>query len=161
MISTAGLALAPAPTMIVHSDLLGPLSVASDEVLEFPDGLFGFPECRSFVLVPAEREGLYWLQSSAHSTLAFLLVDPFLFFEDFAVDVSRADLADLAAEDATEIAILAIVTLPGSRQDSPTANLQGPLALNLRGRRAKQLAVSESDFGVRCPIDLMSGAPRD
>lgn len=155
-----GLALARRPGMIVHSSLLGPLSVAPAELLEFPDGLYGFPECRQFVLVPAEKEGLYWLQSAEHSTLAFLLVDPFLHFDGYAVDIPPADLSGLAAEHPSDIVILAIVTLPRTRHERLTANLQGPLAVNLAQQRAKQLAVSESDFGVRCEFDI-NGAGAD
>ena len=64
--------------MIVESELLGEVSVEQDELITFPTGLLGFPACREFVLIPSEREGLYWLQSAEPSPLAFLLVDPFL-----------------------------------------------------------------------------------
>lgn len=144
----------PAP-MIVHSDLLGPITVDADELLEFPQGLYGFPECRSFVLVPSERDGMYWLQSADYTPLAFLLVDPFLFFEEYVVDLPSTEMAELAADPDSNVAILAIVSLPGSRAEKPTANLQGPVAINLTGGRGKQIAISDSDFGVRCPFDLM------
>lgn len=152
--NNAGLALAPAPVMIVRSDLLGSLEMRPEEVLEFSAGLFGFPECRSFVLVPAERDGLYWLQSTDHSTLSFLLADPFLFYDGYAVELSPQDLEMLRAQDPTDVLILAIVTLPRSRDELPTANLQGPLAINMRGQVALQLALVEGEFGLRCPLRL-------
>lgn len=153
MNSNAALALLDEPGMIISSDLFGSLTVSPEELIDFPGGLFGFPECRGFVLIPAERTGLYWLQSAEHGALAFLLVDPFLFFDGYAVDVAPVDLADLGGESA-EIAILAIVTLPRERGGQPTANLQGPLAVNLALRTGKQLAIAESQFGVRCPFSL-------
>lgn len=149
-----GLALASEPTMVVESDLLGPLSVTPEELIDFPTGLFGFPECQRFVLVPAPREGMFWLQSADHSPLVFLLVDPFQFFDGYSVELGAAELADLRATEPADVVILAIVTLPRSRSETPTANLQGPLALNLGERRARQLAISDSKFGVRCPVDL-------
>jgi flagellar assembly factor FliW len=159
MKSAAALALAAPPRMFVNSDMLGPLDVADDEVIEFAAGLFGFPECRAFVLVPAERDGLFWLQSADHSALVFLLVDPFVFFEGYSVDLTSIDRAELQAFDAADVAVLAIVTLPRSRAQQPTANLQGPLALNLRSRRGKQIALADSEFGLRRPIDLSRAAP--
>jgi flagellar assembly factor FliW len=33
-------------------------------------------------------------------------------------------------------------------------NLQGPLAFNVPEKRAKQIAIPNSEFGVRYPIDL-------
>jgi flagellar assembly factor FliW len=155
---TAALALATDSRMIVASDLLGDLHVETDEVIRFDAGIFGFPECRDFVLVPAEQDGLYWLQSVEHATLAFLLVDPFTYFEGYAVDLSFPDRADLGAREAAEVAILAIVTLPRTRSGTPTANLQGPIALNLGARRGKQIALADSDFGVRRALDLSRAA---
>ncbi|MDQ6827245.1 MAG: flagellar assembly protein FliW [Gemmatimonadota bacterium] len=140
--------------MLVHSDLLGPISVSAGEIIIFPAGLFGFPECRSFVLVATARDGMFWLQSAEYGTLAFLVVDPFLFFADYSVDLAPIELAKLEAKDATDIAVLTIVTLPRSRDDIATANLQGPIAFNLGSRLAKQIAIPDSDFGVQCPIDL-------
>lgn len=155
MSPNAALALAfDAPAMTVKSDLLGPLSVAPEEVIAFPSGLFGFPECRRFVLVPGAREGTYWLQSAEHGALAFLLVDPFLFFHDYAVDLGATDRAELEVEDASDVLVLTIVTLPRTRREPPTTNLQGPVAFNLRTRRGKQVAISERDLGLRVPVDL-------
>jgi flagellar assembly factor FliW len=149
------LAAVATPTrMIVNSDLLGPLEVDEDEIVHFSAGLFGFPECRNFVFLPADREGMYWLQSTDHGTLAFLLADPFRFFDGYTVDLAPADRTDLIAHSPSDVVILAIVTLPRRGETLPTANLQGPIAINLEARRAKQLALSESPFGIRSPIDL-------
>lgn len=149
---------APAPehsrSMIVPSDVLGPLTVAEEELLRFPGGLLGLPDRRAFVLLQADREGVYWLQSAEDSALAFVLVDPFLFVKGYAVDVSPAILAELGAEEPGEVAILTLVTLPGSRDGQPTTNLQGPLALNLASGLGKQLVIQDSEFGMRAPVAL-------
>lgn len=144
--------------MTIASDLLGPLEAEQDELFKFPQGLFGFPDCSSFVLLGAEREGLYWLQSAEFSSLAFLLVDPFPFFPGYAVDLTDADMADLGVQGPDEVSILAIVTLPGSIEDSPTANLQGPLALNMRTRTARQIVLEADEVGTRCDFRLEPAA---
>jgi flagellar assembly factor FliW len=158
MTSSAALAIVPdALRMIVDSDLLGSLSIEPGALITFPAGLLGLPECRTFALVAAAREGMFWLQSAEHSALTFLLVDPFVFFPGYAVDLQPADLAELGGgrhAAASQIAVLAIVTLPGSRDELPTANLQGPLAIDLATRRGKQVVISDREFGVSCPVDL-------
>lgn len=140
--------------LTVRSDLLGDLQVRSTDALYFANGLLGFPECRRFALVRAEHEGLFWLQSFEYSTLAFLLVDPFAAFPEYSIDVAPTQLADLGAYRPADIALLSVVTLPAAPTEQPTANLQGPIAINFATRAAKQLVLSETDFGVRCPIDL-------
>lgn len=160
MSAATALAHAPRTQMIVESELLGTLTVPDEEVIRFPTGLFGFPDHQDFLLLPAEQEGLYWLQSTESEALAFLLADPFVFFDGFSVELSPGDRHDLRANEASEIAVLAIVTLPRSPREQPTANLQGPLALNLKAQRAKQLAIPDSDFGLRAPLDLTKAAAR-
>ncbi|MEP6493430.1 MAG: flagellar assembly protein FliW [bacterium] len=149
--------------LTVRSDLLGDLSVRSADALMFPAGMLGFPECRRFALVRAERDGLFWMQSMEYSTLVFLLVDPFAVVTNYSIDVAPSQLADLGAHRPPDIGLLSVVTLPGAAGDKPTANLQGPIAINFATRTAKQIVLSETDFGVRVPIDLqqlMSGSEK-
>jgi flagellar assembly factor FliW len=138
----------------VSSDLLGELQIRSAESMYFANGLLGFPECRRFALVRAEHDGLFWLQSMDYSALVFLLVDPFIAVHGYSIDVAPTQLADLGAYRPADIALLSVVTLPGRAGESATANLQGPIAINFATNSAKQLVLSETDFGVRVPIDL-------
>src|SRR5205085_11736664 len=96
----------------------------------------------------------FWLQSMEYSTLVFLLVDPFAVVTDYAIDVPPSQLATLGAYRPADIGLLSVVTLPSGAQHQPTANLQGPIAINFATRSAKQVVMSETDFGVRVPIDL-------
>lgn len=139
--------------MLIQSDLLGSHNVEPAQLFRFAKGLFGFPECHDFALLPAERAGLYWLQSVEHSTLTFLLVDPFLYFPGYEIDVADGDIRELAVEAEEDLSVLAIVTLPRTTVEKPTANLQGPVAFNLRTRLGKQLALEESELATRCPFD--------
>lgn len=137
----------PMPSMItVASDILGTLSVDSTSVLTFPRGLLGFPECRSFVLLPSERADVYWLQSLDYSSLAFLLVDPFIFFEGYTLDLAATDVH---AASPDEVSVLAIVTLPAAPGEPPTANLQGPVVIHTRLSEGTQVVLAESSYGIR------------
>lgn len=151
--TSAALAYSMPSTTTVASDLLGPLSVESSAVLTFPKGILGFPECREFVLLPSEREHVYWLQSVEYSSLAFLLVDPFVFFDGYTVDLAATELArQPSAPD--EVTVLAIVTLPGSQAERPTANLQGPIVIDVRTAQGHQVVVQDSRYGIREAFDL-------
>ena len=147
--------------MTVESATVLPLAVpgADDSLIQrvtFPAGLFGFPECRDFRLSATTRPGLYWLRSSEHEALAFLLADPFLFFPEYTVDLSEGDLAGLASEDPSDLAVLAIVTLPRSAGEALTANLQGPVIVNLARRIARQVVLQDSRFGLRCTFGVQA-----
>jgi len=140
--------------VLVESNLLGELHVKPSDVLLFPAGLLGFPECRRFALLRGGREGLFWLQSMEYPTLAFLLADPFTIDSSYSFDVQPSQIADLGADDLADVGLLSVVTLPASRDEQPTVNLQGPLLINFKTRQAKQVVSGDEQFGVRCPVDL-------
>ncbi len=143
----------PVDGVVFESQLLGSMAVPEHQIFNFHQGLFGFPEAHRFALLPAQRDGLFWLQSQEFEALTFLLVDPFACVEDYAVDLGPKDVGELMPKDASEIAVLAILTLPNKRRETATVNLQGPLALNHKKRVGKQLAL-ESAYGIRFPVAL-------
>jgi len=147
------IAVTPAPTthsLTAEADAdqspIGPIRI------EFADGLIGLPEQRAFLLSRAAAPGTFWLESAEYERLAFLLVDPFPFFDGYSVELDSAQLRDVLADDPSDIAVLAIVTLPPEPDGVCTANLQAPLAINLRTGRARQIVLAHTDFGTRCPL---------
>ena len=140
--------------IVVRSDLLGDLNVRSTDLLHFPAGMLGFPECRRFALLRGGRDGLFWLQSMEYSALVFLLVDPFAIEENYSFDVQPAQIAELGPGESSDIGLLAVVTLPANQGQLPTVNLQGPLVINFKTRYAKQVVSGDDQHAVRRPLDL-------
>lgn len=139
---------------VLRSDLFGDLVVADSDLIEFPEGLLGFPECRTWALLRGTKAGTAWLQSAEHSALVFLLVDPFVFFEGYSAELSDSELRRLRSKDPSEIAVFSIVTLPSAGETMCFANLQGPVVMNLLERRGVQVVLGEGPFGVRAPVPL-------
>lgn len=121
--------------------------------IHLPTGLHGFPNCREFVVFPSGTSGLYWLQSMDRAPLYFLLADPFVFFRNFSLELSAADLLSIGADDSTRLAILVVVTLPGNEKDPCTANLQAPLLLDVVSGQGCQL-VLPGTHPLRAPLSL-------
>ncbi len=147
--------IAPSETeCVVRSALLGALQVPQGQIFGFDHGILGFPEARGFALVPVRTDGLFWLQSTDFEALTFLLADPFGLVEGYAVDLGGHELGDLAPDEPSDLLVLSILTLPHTPDESATANLQGPLALNLSKRRGRQIVLQDSPWGVRWPVAL-------
>lgn len=140
----------------VETRLFGTIDIPDDQRITLPDGVLGFSSCHDFALLPAGPANFYWLQSLEHATLAFLLVDPFPYFEGYAIDVPDPVVAHLRAERADEVSVLAILTLAGPGEGA-TANLQGPILLNLSSRIGQQFVVQNSPYTTRerIPADRM------
>lgn len=140
---------------VVESTLLGTITVHADQVFKFERGILGFPDTRTFALVRANGEGMFWLQSTEFEALTFLLVDPFRYVEEYSVDLGPQDLGELNPDDASEMLVLSIMTLPRKKGDTATVNLQGPIALNLAMMRGRQVVLQDSPYGVRHPVQLL------
>ncbi|MGI9625291.1 MAG: flagellar assembly protein FliW [Longimicrobiales bacterium] len=137
----------------IASRVLGEIQVTEEGTLTFPTGVLGFPEARDFTLVTTSREGFYWLQSLEHDTLTFLVMDPFLHVPDFSIEIDDEEMGVLGTE-ASEIIVLAVVTLPAGPDDSLTANLQGPLVINSAKGIGRQLILDDSPYGLRHTLDI-------
>jgi flagellar assembly factor FliW len=143
------------PDMLeVLSPVLGKIRIPQTEGFSFDQGLLGFPEVSDFVLIPAKQSGAFWLQSTEHPPLTFLLIDPFEWVDGFTLTLPDADLGPVMPDLPEDVVILAILTLGGPDHDGPTVNLQGPVALNLKNRRGRQIVLLDSEWGIRHPISF-------
>ena len=142
------------PTVAIDSLVLGPLHVPATSVFHFANGLHGFETFTEFALVPAAREGLFWLQALASRDVVFLLIDPFVASPGFEVDLGATERASLQLSNPMDVLVLAIVTLPAGGDTAPTANFRGPIVLNSRVRVASQVMSAVQGHEVRTPIDL-------
>lgn len=130
---------------------LGGVDVPESQLLQFPDGLRGFPHCRAWVLLAGEAADTLWLQSADEPGLALLLVDPFNRYAGFALDVPDTAVQALGATQPDELLVFAPLTL-GHAGERATANLRGPILINWQTRRGMQLVVDGGPWTVREPL---------
>lgn len=142
---------ASATDLVIQTQCFGAIRAASEDLLTFAGGLYGFPDCHQFILLPAGHD-LWWLQSAEHASLFFLLADPFPAVPGYAVDLGAVDRMALGAPAPDDVAIFAVVNLRPA--GPPTLNLQGPIAVNLRTRQGRQLAIADSAYGVSAPFTM-------
>ena len=135
-------------SLMITSQRFGELEIGDDQLLTMPDGLFGFPTCTQFALLPSGRDGFFWLQSTQAPTITFLIVDPFVYFDGYTVDLTGPLLQRLDTSEPSHVNVYSIVTLPGATGDA-TANLQGPLVFNVVSRQGFQAVIQDSEFGTR------------
>ena len=128
--------------MKVATKAYGLIDVDERQKIIFPQGLFGFETLTEYLLLDAERQPFYWLQSVEVEQVAFVLVSPFLFRPDYEVNISNEELAEIGIHSPEKALIFSIVTIPPD--GSPmTANLQGPLVINRDTRTGKQAILSD------------------
>jgi flagellar assembly factor FliW len=138
-----------------------PLAVAAADVPElvFATGLPGFPGERRFALVRwGAFEGPYSLMVDLDNPdVRFLVMPPYVFFPDYVVDLDDAIAAKIHLDKAESCLLLVIVTL-GSTPEDATANLLGPVVINLETREGVQAVLAESGYSTRVPLRAPSAA---
>ena len=141
--------------MKVKTKPFGEIEVSEKQLLTFPEGLFGFEDMHNFVMLDTDAGSpFYWLQALDIPDIAFLVIEPRFVMADYSLDVDPSDLDDLELKEEDDLLCLSIVTI----YDNPkniTVNLLGPLAVNRKNHKGKQLICSNEKYSVKHP--LMSG----
>jgi flagellar assembly factor FliW len=128
----------------------GTFDVDERQKIIFPQGLFGFETIRDYVLLDAERQPFYWLQSMEVEQIAFVIINPFLFRPDYELDIDDNLVKDIGINSPEKALIFSIVTIP---ENGPmTANLQGPLIINRDTRIGKQGILSDQRWKTKHDI---------
>lgn len=133
--------------MQIQTTRFGMVDVDESRLLEFPAGLLGFSSYRTFALLQPDDNGVFfWLQSTESADLAFVVTDPALWIPDYQANIRKEQMEELGLDGTGDAQVLVIVN---KRDQSLTANLQGPLVVNSANRRALQLVLAEKRWSTR------------
>ncbi|HEX7098627.1 MAG TPA: flagellar assembly protein FliW [Acidimicrobiia bacterium] len=122
--------------------------------LHFPDGIPGFPHLTEFTLVEVVEDGAFQLlQSLEDEDVAMVVCVPWLFFPDYAPEISEEDQEALGLERPEDAIVFCPVTLePESR--AVHLNLLGPFVVHRESLVGRQVVLADSDYPVRATVDL-------
>lgn len=139
--------------MKVETREWGTLEVTEDSIVHFADGLLGFEDLHDFVFIDTEEfRPFVWFLSVEDPEIGFAVADPFYFSAvPYDVSLSRGDEAALDLREGDSIAIFVVVSIEDLGRRI-TGNLKGPIVLNTRNQRAKQLVVYGATYLVRQPM---------
>ncbi len=130
----------------------GEIELPLSEILHIPEGLLGFGHLHRYaILKDPEEEPFLWLQSIEEADLAFVVVDPFLFFPGYEIQVKTTELEIIELTDIAKATVLTIVTIPENPMDL-TANLRGPLVVNTDAKLAKQFVLIDDRYFTKHPL---------
>ena len=138
--------------MNVASTRFGNLDVPAESLLTLPSGLLGFPEWTRYVILDHDTDAPFkWLHCAEEASLAFVVIDPALFNENYHVTISPEARGEVEGRETDELGLAVILTIPSDDPSAVTANLRGPLLMNPRTRLCKQLVLTE-DYPTRYPV---------
>ena len=123
--------------MKVDTYLFGAVDVSPEKVIEFPNGLVGFEQCKRFMLAHEEGQAApstFTLQSLDDPMLAFQIVDPTSLGFNYELALSDAENALLQSPAAEDVIVMQLLYKNGDAGQGITPNLRAPLLINTAAR---------------------------
>ena len=137
--------------MKIDTKAFGFIEAEEKQKIKFPLGLYGFEDFKDYILMDAEHQPFFWLQSTEDKNTAFVLINPFLFRPDYEVNIANEDMSEIGITSPEKALIFTIVTIPPD--GSPmTANLQGPIVINRDNMTGLQAILSDVRWKTRHDI---------
>ena len=112
-------------TVTVESSRFGTLEIEAGAIIEFPAGLIGLGGRRWAVVTNDPESAFQWLHSLDDASLALPVTNPWVFFADYAVELSDADSERLNDAD---VAVWVTVRA-GTELADFSANLRAPIVI--------------------------------
>jgi flagellar assembly factor FliW len=132
-----------------HQRACAGLRLGPENIFSFPRGIPAFEDMHEFVFVMSPgTQPFIQMRALSELPLSFVCVDPFLIRADYQPNIPESELAAIELENRDDLLLLSIVTVADDPREF-TANLRGPLAINLRQRCGRQVFCSNDEYAVR------------
>ena len=141
----------------INTSRFGEIEIDEKKIISFPMGIPGFEYLKRFILVDY-RPSVQWLHAVDDPDVAFIVVNPFLVFPDYSVNIKDDAEIFLGIKDASDTAVLAILTVKGN---NITANLKAPLVMNTANFTAVQLILDDDRLSFQTPFPGLKGGGRE
>ena len=140
--------------MQIKTKVFGEIMIDDDKIINFPNGIIGFPDLTEFTLVHDEEkstESIHWLQSIQEPAFAMPVMDPLIVRPDYNPEVDDELLNILGQIVPEELLVLVTVTVPKDLTQM-SVNLKGPIVINAAEKKALQVIVEGDEYQVKFPI---------
>jgi flagellar assembly factor FliW len=129
------------------------ISIPTDSIITFPNGIPGFETCHRFKLFHEEgRPTVFWLQSLEDADVSFSLTDPALIKLSYQVSLTQEeqDALQVGTDDELQLAVLLSRATDVSIGDKAAvyAHTQSPIIINITKRLAIQKPIKEAGFTI-------------
>lgn len=123
-----------------------------ETIIRFEEGLIGFSNSKTFVLMETEHIAPFrLLQSTDDAKLSFLVLDPTVVFKGYHQLIPAREWEALDVDENAARLAFVICILGGSASES-TGNFQAPIIINYQKMIGRQIIMTDTEFSVRLPL---------
>ena len=106
------------------------------EQVFFPEGLIGLPDYKNFSVAQYEDLPLIELRSLKEPQLGFWALNPFVYVQNYRLDINDEDVEFLNIKNKSEIIILTLAIIS---QHKVALNLMAPLCIHRKSCTGRQI----------------------
>ncbi|NOZ06878.1 MAG: flagellar assembly protein FliW [Chloroflexi bacterium] len=151
--NTQGIAQDAGGTYVFEATHENDIIIPEEAIITFPEGLVGCASWRQFVLLETSVSGPFkLLQSLDDPQVSFIVADPYLLLANYSFTLSEVDAGMIALDDPARAMVLCILMVKQNPVFSITANLLGPLVINVSSRLGTQLVLADSGYSAQFPV---------
>jgi flagellar assembly factor FliW len=123
-----------------------------DAIIRFSAGLVGYPEIKAYRLFePQDSYPLKFLQAVDRGDVSFSCIDVQAIKPDYVVPLGEEDANALAIREPADALVLALLVIPEDPRRM-TANLAGPVVVNVKTLQARQIVLNIDQFPLAYPV---------
>jgi flagellar assembly factor FliW len=138
--------------MRIHTVNFGDLDIPEDRVINFMEGLPGFPQIHSFAVLELEDlKPFSYLQALEGPPISLLIISPFLVDPGYEFKLSKEEMEELESVQSNNLMVYAVASFPADPSQA-TINLMAPIVINEKKRRGKQIILHEAKYSVKHPL---------
>ena len=138
--------------MLIKTTRFGQVQINESDLISFNDGILGFNDLKKFVLLDDPNDDIFaWLQSCDEPGIAFPVLEPELFTQNYKINLAKADFDSLKLQAMDKTRLFCIVTIPED-PTKMTANMKAPIVINITERMARQCVLQDNNMAIREPI---------
>lgn len=138
--------------MDLLANYFGKIEYKKEDLVYFPNGLFGFEEEKEFLPLSFDptNDTMLSLQSIKTPSLSFIIMNPFHLLPSYAPSLSASDQKLLQMNNGSEkdISYYVISVIHEQTKDC-TVNLKCPIAVNNQNRYACQIILDSPNYNFR------------
>jgi len=139
--------------LVIEGTRFGRVEVDEQAVIRFPNGLVGFPQATSFILLEREEgKMIAYLQSVDHPELAFPIADGVIFGASYP-SPSVEVLARQHSLVGADIALMVILAV-NPQNKNLEANLLAPILVDVEARMGAQVVLDARKYSAQVPLAL-------
>lgn len=136
---------------ILNTKYFGKIEYDQETVFKFEEGIPGFTDLHQFVVINEKDSIFTYLQSVEREDICFVMINPFVAFEDYDIEISEESIGKLGIDQIQDVMIYSILTIPENINDM-TANLRAPIVLNIVNKKGLQEIISNDKYHTKHKI---------